>query len=973
MIILRSSKSSQVRIAMRYIPSEIEPKWRQYWIDNDTYKTIESSDKPKFYVLDMFPYPSGAGLHVGHPLGYVASDIYARFMRLQGYNVLHPMGYDSFGLPAEEYAQKMGVHPAASTDKNIIQYRAQLDKLGLSFDWSRQVKTSDPSYYKWTQKLFIDFFEHYYDVKEDKAMPLSNLIEYFDQNGSLDHSAFCSDFEDFTASEWKSMSKKEQADILMCCRLAFRQYRTVNWCEALGTVLSNDEVKDGVSERGGHPVRQMKMEQWMLRITAYAERLLQGLEEVDFSSSLKAIQRNWIGKSEGANIRFAVENHSDEIEVFTTRPDTIYGTTFMVIAPEHPLVESITSNEQKAAIEEYKNYVATRSERDRIADVDSVTGAFTGAYCINPISRERLPIWISEYVLAGYGTGAIMAVPGGDARDLKFAKHFDLPIVQVVDQSDHPDADMGDKVGLMINSKELDGLKVKAAIKKAIYLLQESGAGKKTTSYRLHDASIARQRYWGEPIPIWYDDENIAHAVPFEELPLELPEIDDFNPKFSMKSPVANNQEWVHPSPGVRRETDTMPGNAGSSWYFLRYMDPNNPDGIASQDAINYWQDVDLYVGGAEHATGHLLYARMWHMFLYDKGIVPTQEPFKRLVNQGMIQGVIEYMYLLKDKTEGRSHFICTKHCEAKGISKEDISAIPVPVSFMEAYGTDESYISVNGFKQFIAWMPSYKDSIFECGKGIFDAKTEVFTPHDDATDAYLITRSEIGKMSKRYHNVINPDDVVAEYGSDAFRMYEMFIGPIEQAKPWNTNGIEGVLRCLRRIWGLFYDNNEQLILNDSKPSKDDMKALHTLIRDVKKGIETFSHNTCVSDIMIATNALRTQKCSSREVLEPLTVVLSPFAPHLAEELWQILGHNTSVTQASFPEFDESWLKEDSVTYPVSINGKRRAEIQYPIDKPKAEIEAEILSFDSIQKYIEGKEIKRIIVVPKRMINIVVA
>ncbi|MEL6924240.1 MAG: leucine--tRNA ligase, partial [Bacteroidota bacterium] len=737
---------------MDYNPKNIEPKWRKYWAEKEVYKVSNESDKPKFYVLDMFPYPSGAGLHVGHPLGYIASDIFARYKRMKGYNVLHPMGYDAFGLPAEQYAVTMGVHPAESTDKNVARYRQQLENLGFSFDWSREVKTSDPKYYKWTQWIFLQLFGHYYDHDVQRATPIAELVKRFEAEGNATVHAATTQAEIFSAADWGAMSPKEKDDVLMNYRLAYRKVGYVNWCEALGTVLANDEVKDGVSERGGYPVEKRPMLQWSLRITAYAERLLVDLETVDWTDSLKTMQRNWIGRSEGAQLFFDIDGSDEKIEIFTTRPDTIFGATYMVLAPELELVQQLTTPEQQGDIDDYLTYVKSRSERERTADVKTVTGAFTGSYAINPFTKARIPIWIGEYVLKDYGTGAIMAVPSDDDRDHAFAEKFDLEIIDVIDKSKYPGATRHDKLGIMINSDFLNGMEVPAAIEEMLQRIESAGIGKRQVNYKLRDANYSRQRYWGEPIPIIYDEQGVAHAMSTDELPLELPHLENFKPGAGGQSPLSRLEDWVKLPNGYTRETDTMPGYAGSSWYFLRYMDAGNPDDFASKQALTYWQDVDLYVGGTEHAVGHLMYSRFWHKFLFDKGLVPTSEPYRKLINQGMIQGVIEFLYLNKEKKDGYNHFVCTGLASTLGIT--EYARIPIHVDFVSNYGSTDSYVDMNGIRKFIEWRPEYKDAIFECGNGTFHNGT--FQPKkSDASDNYLMTQSEVGKMSKRYFNVV--------------------------------------------------------------------------------------------------------------------------------------------------------------------------------------------------------------------------
>lgn len=935
---------------MDYESGTIEAKWRKYWVENEVYKVTNDTSKPKYYVLDMFPYPSGAGLHVGHPLGYIASDIFARYKRLQGYNVLHPMGYDAFGLPAEQYAIQTGVHPAVSTNNNINFYRKQLDNLGFSFDWSRSVNTSDPKYYKWTQTIFLKLFGHYYNNNTGKAESIESLVEVFEKEGNAGIDAASSQETTFTADEWSGYSPKEQDDVLMNYRLAYRKVGFVNWCEELGTVLANDEVKDGVSERGGFPVVKKPMRQWALRITAYAERLLAGLDMVDFSEALKTQQRNWIGKSKGARLFFQLEGHEEQIEVFTTRPDTVFGATFMVLAPEHDLVKKITTEEQKATIDEYLAYANSRSERDRMADVKTVTGAFTGAYAINPFNGAKVPVWIADYVLIGYGTGAIMAVPSGDERDERFAQHFNLEIIPVVDQSAHEGVAVGDKVGTMINSGFLNGLPVTEAIGKAIETIEEKNIGEGKINYRLRDANFSRQRYWGEPFPIKYDADGIAH--PENALPLELPPLDNFKPTSEGKAPLARATEWAQVD-GMTREIDTMPGFAGSSWYFLRYMDPHNDDAPFGEEAVNYWQDVDLYVGGAEHAVGHLMYSRFWHKFLYDLGLVPTKEPYKKLVNQGMLQGVIEFMYMLKEKQDGKSIFVSADKLDA--YEGQDMTTIPVHIDFVTDYGKDSSYLNINGIEQFKGWRSDYNNA--------------VFITNDSGN---IVTKSEIGKISKSKFNVINPDDVIKDYGTDCFRMYEMFLGPLEDSKPWDTKGITGVSKFLRKFWTLFYDETN-LVVTEDTPTDAEFKILHTAIKKVNHDIENFSFNTCIAHFMTAVNDLKKAKCHKREILESLVILMAPFAPFITEQLWHDLGHEGSIhTNGVYPKHNNKYLVQSTITYPVCINGKKRATATFAADATKQVIEKTALSLEDVQKWIDGKAIRKVIVVPNRMVNIVV-
>ena len=953
---------------MDYQPGQFEAKWKKWWSDQQVYKVSNQSDKPKYYVLDMFPYPSGSGLHVGHPLGYIASDIYARYKRMKGYNVLHPMGYDAFGLPAEQYAIQTGVHPAKSTAVNIARYRDQLDKIGFSFDWDREVQTSDPQYYKWTQWIFFQLFNHWYDNKANKARPIEDLVAIFQKEGNTNAQAANSQEDNFTAEEWSAMDAKSQSDVLMNYRLVYRKTTYVWWCEELGTVLANDEVKDGLSERGGHPVERKPMLQWSLRITAYAQRLLDGLQTVDFSEAMKKMQGNWIGRSEGAQLFFDLADYDGQIEIFTTRADTIFGATFMVLAPEHDLVKEITTPTQQKEISEYLAYVNTRSERDRMSETKEVSGAFTGAFAVNPFDGSKVPIWIAEYVLKDYGTGAIMAVPADDERDRHFAEKFGLEIIEIIDKSMYPGATIEDKKGKMINSDFLNGMEVKDAIEAILQKIEEKGIGQRRINFRLRDAIYSRQRYWGEPFPIIYDENGVAHAMPIEELPLELPELDDFKPASCGKAPLARATDWVNMPNGWTRETDTMPGFAGSSWYFLRYMDADNPNEFASQGALNYWQDVDLYVGGTEHAVGHLMYSRFWHKFLYDKGLVPTREPYKKLLNQGMIQGVVENMFLLKEKTDGQSKFICAKMAKQMGIT--DYVQIPILVDYVVDYGSPDSYLNIDAIKKLTDWRPEYVDAIFECSKGVFHSG--VFTPKGDNMDAHLFTHSEVGKMSKRWYNVINPDVVVEQYGADTFRMYEMFLGPIDQAKPWDTKGISGVAGFLRKMWAMFFDSNGNLNISEDAPSKAELKALHTCIKKIHDDIERFSFNTCVSGFMICVNELRSLNCNKRAILEDLVKLIAPFAPFTGEELWHLLGHETALAHADAPVLDEWHLVEDSIQYPISINGKKRDLATFPANASKEEIEKMAMELESIQKWLEGKTVRKVIVVPNRMVNIVV-
>ena len=948
---------------------EIDKKWKDFWDKNQTYKVENQSDKPKYYVLDMFPYPSGSGLHVGHPLGYIASDIFSRYKRMKGFNVLHPMGFDAFGLPAEEYAIQKGVHPAEATAVNVKRYREQLDNLGFSFDWSRQVNTSDPKYYKWTQWFFTELFSHYFDTKIQKARPIAELEKLFALSGNKSVTAANSQEDNFTADEWNSMTELQQSEVLMNYRLAYQKTGYVNWCEALGTVLANDQIQDGLSVRGGHPVTQKAMNQWYLRITAYAERMLNDLKEISWSEALKTIQQNWIGRSEGASIEFSVVNSEEKIEVFTTRPDTIFGATYMVLAPLHELVSELTTDDQKEAVEEYISYVKSKSEIERMAEKES-TGIFIGSYAINPFTNEKIPIWIGEYVLKDYGTGAIMAVPSDDERDNAFAKKFGLPIVQVIDKTEYPDAGMSDKVGKLINSGFMNGMDVKDAIKAACKAVDEKGIGQAHVNYKMRDANFSRQRYWGEPFPIVYNKDGVPQALSLDQLPLELPHTEDFKPGAAGKSPLARIDNWVNAGDGMTRETDVMPGVAGSSWYYLRYMDPHNDDDLVSSDSVNYWQDVDLYVGGSEHAVAHLMYARFWHKFLYDKGKVPTNEPFKKLINQGMIQGVIEFVYLLKEKENGKSKFICTLLAEKRNIKTENIAKIPVLIDYVKDYGSEKSYLNLDSIKNFIKYYPSYEDAIFECGNGTYQGGK--FTASGDATDSMIYTHSEVGKMSKSKLNVINPDDIIEQYGTDCFRMYEMFLGPIEQSKPWDTNGIEGVSKFLKKFGSLYVGENGEWLVTDEAAPKDAHKILNKTIQKIEKDIVAFSMNTAISAFMICVNDLKKQKVHNKEILQPLLMIMAPFAPFLTDELNNRMGGTESIHLGSFPKVNEEYLKEDSFTYPICVMGKKRALLEMPSGASKDEIVEAAKKLPEMARWFEDKEIIKTIVVPQKMVNFVV-
>jgi leucyl-tRNA synthetase len=918
---------------MEYNFGEIEKKWQSYWKENETYKVDIDNDRPKYYVLDMFPYPSGAGLHVGHPLGYIASDIYSRYKRLKGFNVLHPMGYDAFGLPAEQYAIQTGQHPAITTDNNIKRYREQLDKIGFSYDWNREVRTSNPGYYKWTQWAFIQMFKHWFNNETQKAESIEKLIEIFEKEGNQKVNAATSQTEVFSAQEWKEYSEKEQQEILLNYRLAYRANTKVNWCPELGTVLANDEVVNGVSERGGHPVIQKNMEQWLLRITAYAKRLLDGLDTIDWTDSLKEMQRNWIGRSEGAQVFFDLKESEEKIEIFTTRPDTIYGATYMVIAPESNLVDVLTTTEQKAKVEEYVSASKKRTERERIAEVKNITGVFTGSYAINPFTNEEIPVWVADYVLAGYGTGAIMAVPAHDSRDYAFAKHFGLEIREVVSGGDISEESYDAKDGILINSDLINGLNVKEAVTKIIKEIENRNIGTKQINYRLRDAIFSRQRYWGEPFPVYFK-EGIPYPVEESELPLELPEIDAYKPTEDGDPPLGRAKDW-QTKEGHPYELSTMPGFAGSSAYYLRYMDPKNNKALVSKEANEYWQDVDLYIGGTEHAVGHLMYSRFWNKFLYDLGYVVKDEPFKKLINQGMIQGRSNFVYRITN----------TNKFVSLGL-KDDYETTPLHVDVNIVHN---DVLDIEAFKK---WNPDFADAEFILEDGKYHC-------------GYAVE-----KMSKRYYNVVNPDMIGEQYGADTLRLYEMFLGPIEQSKPWDTNGIEGVHKFLRKYWRLFYQN-DQLNISDDEPTEAELKILHKTIKKVQEDIERFSFNTSISAFMICVNELSSLKCNKKAILSPFTRLLAPFAPHITEELWFALGNTTTINDAKFPEFEEKYLKEDRITYPVAFNGKRRFEIQVAADASNAEIEKLALEHETAAKWLEGKTPKKIIVVPKRMVNIV--
>ncbi len=1035
---------------MKYDFNKIEKKWQKYWADNQTFKAVNGSDKPKYYVLDMFPYPSGAGLHVGHPLGYIASDIYARYKRHQGFNVLHPQGYDSFGLPAEQYAIQTGQHPAITTAENIKTYRRQLDQIGFSFDWSREVRTSDPSYYKWTQWIFIQLFNSWYNNESDKAEDISTLETIFSSEGNTKVNAVCDDnVENFTADDWNSFDSKKQQEILLQYRLTYLAETEVNWCPALGTVLANDEIVNGVSERGGHPVIRKKMTQWSMRISAYAERLLQGLDKIDWTDSLKESQRNWIGKSVGASVTFNViaseakqsanykSNTSDaersrsdqnvisttlnhQIEVFTTRPDTIFGVSFMTLAPEHELVSQITTPEQKAEVEAYVLATAKRSERDRMADVKTISGAFTGAYAEHPFTKEPIPVWIGDYVLAGYGTGAVMSVPCGDERDYAFAKHFNIPIPNIFDGVDISEGAFSDKEKTVIgNSDFLNGMNYKKATKRAIYELEQIGQGEGKTNYRLRDAVFSRQRYWGEPFPVYYDENGMPQMIAAEHLPVKLPEVEKYLPTETGEPPLGNATVWawdtnknevvsndlidnetIHPL-----ELNTMPGWAGSSWYFNRYMDANNTEEFASKEALDYWQDVDLYIGGSEHATGHLLYSRFWQKFLFDKGIVPVDEFAKKLINQGMILGTSAFAYILKRSAEmpvsyvnedfdkfqkaknffsdGLKTFVISKELRNKIVHNQATKKDLVEILKYDDWFDSESKkkgldIKLNDISAIDIREVHVPVEFVNSSNEIDFSKYEKW--NSDIIGAVILSdvaHREVEKMSKSKYNVVSPDQICIDYGADSLRLYEMFLGPLEQYKPWNTAGITGVHNFLKKLWKLYHqgENGSFYVSSEGSPPSEGLgealKTLHKTIKKVQEDIENFSFNTSVSTFMIAANELTAQKCTSKEILEPLLVLISPYAPHIAEELWEKLGNSGSISTAPFPEFDASHLVESSKNYPISFNGKMRFTMELPMDMSKEDIEKAVMAHEKTQEQLAGRTPKKVIVVPGKIVNIV--
>ena len=938
---------------MFYNHQEIEKKWQKFWEENQTFKSQQpaESSKSKYYVLDMFPYPSGAGLHVGHPLGYIASDIYARFKRHQGYNVLHPVGYDSFGLPAEQYAIQTGQHPAVTTEENINRYEQQLKKIGFSFDWSREIRTSDPAYYRWTQWIFIELFHSWYNKAADRAENISTLVAHFEKFGTENLDAVQSDELNFTAEEWLNASEADKQDILLNYRMAYRAETTVNWCPALGTVLANDEVKDGKSERGGYPVYQKKMMQWSMRITAYSDRLLRGLDGLDWSEAVKESQRNWIGKSEGALVKFGIKGSDDFIEVFTTRPDTIFGVSFVTLAPEHELVSKITTPEQKEAVEAYIEATSKRSERDRMADVKTISGVFTGAYAEHPITKEPVPIWLGDYVLAGYGTGAVMAVPAGDERDFAFAKHFDIEIKNIFDQ-DISEKAFTEKEGMVYqNSEFLNGCSsYHEAVKSVVEYLENHKVGKSKINYRQRDAIFSRQRYWGEPVPIYYENE-MPYTLPVSALPLELPEVEKYLPTEDGDPPLGNakNFAWDKVNQKVVStelidnqnvfplELSTMPGWAGSSWYFLRYMNPNNEAEFCDKNTSDYWGQVDLYIGGSEHATGHLLYSRFWTMFLKDRGFISHEEPFQKMINQGMILGISAFVY----RVDGTNKYV------SKALAKDyETQKIHIDISLLK--GTSDE-LDLDKFK---AWRPEFRDAEFILEDGKY------------------ITEREVEKMSKSKYNVVNPDDICEEYGADCLRLYEMFLGPLEQSKPWNTQGLSGVYGFLKKFYNLYFDG-DTFSVSEGEPTKEELKILHTLIKKVIYDIENFSFNTSVSQFMIAVNELQKLKCNKRAILEPLAVLISPYAPHVCEELWSLLGNAGSIDFAPFPALNEAYLVEDEIEYPVSFNGKMRFKLSLSAELSKEEIEEIVMKDEKVIQQLDGAKPKKIIVVPKKIINIV--
>lgn len=993
---------------MEYNYREIEKKWQDAWKESGIYKVSNDSLKPKFYVLDMFPYPSGAGLHVGHPLGYIASDICARYKRLKGFNVLHPMGFDSFGLPAEQYALETGQHPAVTTEKNIATFKKQLDKIGFCYDWSREIKTSDAEYYRWTQWIFLQLFKSWYNHESDKAEPIETLIKIFETNGTAHGSPLTA--HSFSADDWKNFDEKKHQEILMDFRLAFSSYGEVNWCEALGTVLANDEVVNGVSERGGHPVEKKKMRQWYLRITDYADRLLKGLETVNFSDAMKEMQRNWIGKSEGAEVQFTIDNsprpngsagRAFTIDVYTTRPDTIFGVDFLVLAPEHELVNQITTDAQQPSIDEYLTYVKSRSDRERQAEVKQITGCFTGAYAVNPFDGKQIPIWIAEYVLAGYGTGAIMAVPCGDQRDFLFAKHFNIPITNIIGEHYNGEEANPTKEAVLENSGFLNGLLMKDAIGVAIKKIEELGIGKRKINYRMRDAGFSRQRYWGEPFPIIWSD-SVAIPLDEKELPLELPFVEKYGPGKEGEGPLSNLTDWVQVSNG-KRETSTMPGYAGSSWYFLRYMDPHNNETFADRKATDYWNQVDVYIGGTEHAVGHLLYSRLWTKVLYDLGYISFEEPYKKLVNQGMIQGSSRFVYRLNPKpvepgSEEKIHKIkhnleplfvsynYYKKLKNHQIHPEDIFALyfkkrnlPITEDELKFYAYElfedfiKSRVNVNVVNGVVLDIEKFRNELkFKNAVLIMEDGSISLPDEPYQGSSKYICEDEVEKMSKSKLNSINPDELVDKYGADTFRMYEMFLGPVEQSKPWDTKGIEGVHRFLKKLWRLFYNEEKGKIWTEEKANDAELKTLHKTIKKIEEDTERFSFNTAVSAFMVCVNELTDLKCHKKEILEPLLILLTPYAPHIAEELYHALGNTESILNASYPKLENKYLTESEKEYPISINGKLRTTMTISLSATQPEVEQLVLNNEIVQKWMEGKPSKKIIYVKNKMVNVVV-
>src|SRR5665647_248985 len=963
---------------MEYNFREIEKNWQAVWKDSGIYQVSNSSEKPKYYVLDMFPYPSGAGLHVGHPLGYIASDIYARYKRLKGFNVLHPMGFDSFGLPAEQYAIETGQHPATTTEKNIATFKSQLDKIGFCYDWSREIKTSDPEYYRWTQWIFLQLFKSWYNPANDKAESIETLVSIFETSGS----ATCLDtgIGHFSAEEWKSFDEKKQQEILMDFRLAFSSYGEVNWCEALGTVLANDEVVNGVSERGGHPVEKKKMRQWYLRITEYADRLLQGLETVQFSDAMKEMQRNWIGKSEGAEMQFAIDNSQLAIKVYTTRPDTIFGVDFLVLAPEHELVNQITKTEQHKSVDEYLTYVKSRSDRERISEVKQITGCFTGAYAVNPFDGKRIPIWIAEYVLAGYGTGAIMAVSCGDQRDFDFAKHFNIPVTNIIGNHFNGNEANPTKEAVLENSGFLNGLLMKDAIGVAINKIEELGIGKRKVNFRMRDAGFSRQRYWGEPFPIIWSD---GMAVPLDEkeLPLKLPFVEKYGPGKEGEGPLSNLVDWVNVRNG-KRETSTMPGYAGSSWYFLRYMDPHNNETFADRKATDYWNQVDVYIGGTEHAVGHLLYSRLWTKVLYDLGYISFEEPFKKLVNQGMIQGSSRFVYRVSITSKsGNSNFdypiYVSNKFHKEYLNHGFLSNETLDDWLNERFNLEWKKVSVDSSVGLLTITPIHVDVNIVDGveldiEAFKKSKPEYATAKFILEDGKYICGVETEKMSKSKYNTVNPNDLVDKYGADTFRMYEMFLGPVEQSKPWDTKGIEGVHRFLKKLWRLFFDDIKGKIWTEEKANDAELKTLNKTIKKIEEDTERFSFNTAVSAFMVCVNELSDLKCHKKEILEPLLILLTPYAPHISEELYHELGNKDSILNAAYPKLENKYLIESEKEYPISINGKLRTTITISLDATQPDVEKIVLDSEIVQKWLDGKSPKKIIFIKNKMVNVVV-